>query len=87
MISFSSLNHLTDKGAVPVKVALKTTVLPGMTSWFSGFCLNTGGSGDHSQNTLAFHVSTKSYNKNRHKRSQAFITFDIERATGFLEAS
>lgn len=52
-ISFSSLNHLTDKGAVPVKAALKQTVVPGITSWFSGFNINTGGSEGRYKTTLA----------------------------------
>lgn len=61
IISLSSLNHLTAIGAVPVKAALKATVVPGITSWLSGFTVNTGGSGGHKQNKFAFHVSMKSF--------------------------
>lgn len=50
IISFSSLNHFTAKGAVPVKAVLKETVVPGITSWLSGFTVNTGGSGGHKEN-------------------------------------
>lgn len=46
-ISLSSLNHLTVNGAVPVKAAVKETVVPGITSWLSGFTVNVGGSGSH----------------------------------------
>lgn len=43
-ISLSSLNHLIIKGAVPVNAAFRTTVVPGITSWLSGFKVKTGGS-------------------------------------------
>lgn len=46
-ISLSSMNHLTVKGAVPVKAVWKETVDPGLTSWLSGFTVKTGGSGGH----------------------------------------
>lgn len=43
-ISLSSLNHFIIKGAVPVNAAFRTTVVPGITSWLSGFKVKTGGS-------------------------------------------
>jgi len=46
-ISLSSLNHLIIKGAVPVNAAFRTTVVPGITSWLSGFKEKTGGSKVH----------------------------------------
>lgn len=44
-ISFSSLNHLMTSGADPVKAAFITTLVPGETSWDSGFTVKAGGSG------------------------------------------
>lgn len=44
-ISFSSLNHLTTRGADPLKADVKTTLDPGEASWDSGFTVKTGGSG------------------------------------------
>lgn len=47
IISFSSRNHFTMNGAVPEYTDLKLTVDPGMTSWFSGLVMKTGGSKLH----------------------------------------
>lgn len=74
-ISLSSLNHLTASGAVPVKAALKATVVPGITSWLSGFTVNNGGSGGHKENKFAFYVSMETLevqhtNRKKHNLSQ-----------------
>lgn len=69
-ISFSSLNHLIAKGAVPVKAALKETLAPGITSWFSGFSVNAGGSGGHQQSTDSLHVSMKALKRYNTKHTK-----------------
>lgn len=72
VISFSSLNHLTAKGAVPVKAVLKDTVVPGIVSWFSDVTVNTGGSGGHERKQSAFNVSMQSVTQEteaQHKQS------------------
>lgn len=60
-ISFSSLNHLTTRGAEPVKADNITTFDPGEASWDSGLTVKTGGSGvnwekksKHSNPTIHF---------------------------------
>lgn len=88
-ISFSSLNHLTVKGAVPVKAVLKQTVAPGMTSWLSGFCVNAGGSGCHQQSKDSFHVSMILHHSctQHDKIRQTQMTFDIKCAAGVFKSS
>ena len=54
-ISFSSLNHLTARGAVPVKADFKETVEPGITSRFSGFAVKAGGSRNQGMHMLCQH--------------------------------
>lgn len=44
MSSVSSLNHLTLKGAVPLKETLKRTVALGTAAWLSGWITMLGGS-------------------------------------------
>lgn len=88
-ISFSSLNHLTVKGAVPVKAVLRQTVAPGMTSWLFGFCVNAGGSGCHQQSKYSFQVSIILHqsSKEHDKIKQRLMTFDIKCAACVLESS
>ena len=54
-ISFSSLNHLTVRGAVPVKADFKETAQPGITFRFSGFTVKAGGSKNQDMHMLCKH--------------------------------
>ena len=91
-ISFSSLNHLTTRGAVPVKADFKETVEPSFTSRLSGFTVKAGGSrktmvtNSRSSSTYSQNGSLCSYTDQWYLNA-TFLTFDTESSSVVLLTS
>ena len=93
-ISFSSLNHLTARGTVPVKADFKEIVEPSFTSRLSGFTVKAGGSRKTMlKNSWSWSSSTYSRNgslcsyTDQWYLNVTFLTFDTESSSLVLLTS